>query len=127
MMEKIVDEKLAANWHGRRRIGAKLKPEVYKSAVVEQGCLDMGGSDNYVVDLRDNVILILFPLPPGVVVTVGSVLMLIYTTAADPPEPRSWLVTGYVFTTPGQLPSATSASVAHFSTRNYVCPHKTNK
>ena len=45
MMEKIVDEKLAANWHGRRRIGAKLKPEVYKSAVVEQGCLDMGGSD----------------------------------------------------------------------------------
>ena len=45
MMEKIVDEKLAANWHGRRNIGAKLKPEVYKSAVVEQGCLDMGGSD----------------------------------------------------------------------------------
>ena len=43
----------------------------------------------YVVDLRDNVILILFPLPPGVVVTVGCVLMLIYTTAADPPEPRS--------------------------------------
>ena len=45
MMEKIVDEKLAANWHGRRNIGAKLKPEVYKSAVLEQGCLDMGGSD----------------------------------------------------------------------------------
>ena len=44
---------------------------------------------HYVVDLRDNVILILFPLPPGVVVTVGCVLMLIYTTAADPPEPRS--------------------------------------
>ena len=43
--EIIVDEKLAANWHGRRNIGAKLKPEVYTSAKVEQGCLVMGGSD----------------------------------------------------------------------------------
>ena len=43
--EEFLDEKLAANWHGRRNIGAKLKPEVYTSAVVEQGCLDMGGSD----------------------------------------------------------------------------------
>ena len=42
---EILDEKLAANWHGRRNIGAKLKPEVYTSAELEQGCLVMGGSD----------------------------------------------------------------------------------
>ena len=35
----------AANWHGRHNIGAKLKPEVYTSAELEQGCLVMGGSD----------------------------------------------------------------------------------
>ena len=43
--EIFLDEKLTANCHGRRNIGAKLKPEVYTSAVLEQGCLDMGGSD----------------------------------------------------------------------------------
>ena len=43
--EEFLDEKLAANCYGRQNIGAKLKPEVYKSAVVEQGCLVMGGSD----------------------------------------------------------------------------------